>query len=75
MKDGEIEEILQKENEEYKKLEEEHKVLKQRLAEIDKIKYLTPEDEIERKKIQKKKLAQKDRMAEIIREYKKKVNG
>ncbi|MBI4709964.1 MAG: DUF465 domain-containing protein [Nitrospirae bacterium] len=75
MKDSEIEEILQKENEEYKKLNEEHKVFKQRLTEIDKIKYLTPEDEIERKKIQKKKLAQKDRMAEIIREYKKKVNG
>lgn len=75
MKDNEIEEILQKENEEYKKLNVEHKVFKQRLTEIDKIKYLTPEDEIERKKIQKKKLAQKDRMAEIVREYKKKVNG
>ena len=54
MKDSEIEEILQKENEEYKKLDVEHKVFKQRLTEIDKIKYLTPEDEIERKKIQKK---------------------
>lgn len=75
MKDSEIEEILQKENEEYKKLDVEHKVFKQRLTEIDKIKYLTPEDEIERKKIQKKKLAQKDRMAEIIREYRKTAKG
>ncbi|MEK7683398.1 MAG: DUF465 domain-containing protein [Nitrospirota bacterium] len=71
MKEQEIAEILLKENEEYKKLGEEHKSLEGVLAEIDKKVYLTPEEEVERKRIQKLKLTKKDRMAEIIREYKK----
>jgi len=41
------------------------------LAEIDKKVHFTPEEEVERKRIQKLKLVKKDRMAEIIREYKK----
>jgi uncharacterized protein YdcH (DUF465 family) len=69
--DAEIIDILKKQNEEYKKLFEEHKSLKQALAEINKNKYITPEEEMERKKIQKQKLQKKDRMAEILREYKK----
>ena len=71
MKEQEIAEILLKESEEYKKLGEEHKSLEGVLAEIDKKVYLTPEEEVERKRIQKLKLTKKDRMAEIIREYKK----
>ncbi|MBA3071328.1 MAG: DUF465 domain-containing protein [Nitrospirae bacterium] len=71
MKEQEIAEILLKENEEYKKLREEHKSLEGALAEIDKKVYLTPEEEVERKRIQKLKLTKKDRMAELIREYKK----
>lgn len=70
LKDDEIAEILKEQNEEYKKLCGEHKKLKQVLTEIDKNKYLTSEEEVERKKIQKQKLLKKDRMAEIIREYK-----
>ncbi len=75
MKDSEITEILKKENEEYKKLQEEHKELDRILAEMDKNKYLTPEEELERKKFQKQKLFKKDRMAEIIREYRQKVKS
>lgn len=71
MKEQEIAEILLKENEEYKKLGEEHKSLEEALAEIDKKVHLTAEEEVERKRIQKLKLVKKDRMAEIIREYKK----
>ena len=71
MKEQEIAEILLKENEEYKKLGDEHKSLKEALAEIDKKVHLTAEEEVERKRIQKLKLVKKDRMAEIIREYKK----
>lgn len=73
MKDTEIVEALKKDNEEYKKLDEEHRSLEKKLAEIDKNRYLTTEDGMERKKIQKQKLARKDRMAEIIREYRNKV--
>jgi len=71
LKEQEITEILLKENEEYKKLGDEHKSLKEVLAEIDKKVHLTAEEEVERKRIQKLKLVKKDRMAEIIREYNK----
>jgi hypothetical protein len=71
LKEQEIAEILLKENEEYKKLGDEHKSLKEALAEIDRKVYLTSEEEVERKRIQKLKLVKKDRMAELIREYKK----
>ncbi len=65
----EIMQTLRKENEEFIKLEVEHKQLEETLREIDKKKYLTPEEEIERKNIQKQKLQVKDRMAEFVRDY------
>ncbi|HDH05729.1 MAG TPA: DUF465 domain-containing protein [Nitrospirae bacterium] len=70
MKKAGIISVLRNENEEYKNLEEEHKRLEQSLKEMNKKKYLTPDDEIERKKIQKQKLQYKDRMARLVREYK-----
>ncbi len=73
MKEQEIVDQLKKENEEFKKLSEEHRNLDGLLAEIDNKRYLTPEEELERKRIQKLKLLRKDRMAELIREYKKVV--
>ena len=73
MKEQEIVDQLKKENEEFKKLSEEHRNLDGLLAEIDNKRYLTTEEEVERKRIQKLKLLRKDRMAELIREYKKVV--
>lgn len=71
MTEQEIIEFLRRENEEFKKLNDEHKNLEHLLAEIDKKVYLNSDEEIERKKIQKLKLLKKDRMAELVREYKK----
>lgn len=71
MKEEEIVEILKRENEEFKRLAEEHRSLDNMLTEMDRKPYLTAEEEIERKRIQKLKLNKKDRMAELIREYKK----
>lgn len=71
MNDTEIEELLKEQNEEYGKLAVEHKKFKEILAELNRKKYLTTEEEMEKKKIQKQKLVKKDRMAEMIREYKK----
>ena len=71
MKEQEIIERLMKENEEFRKISEEHHTLDGILAEIDKKVYLTPEEEIERKKMQKQKLLKKDMLAEMIREFKK----
>jgi len=53
------------------RLNEEHKDLENLLEEFDNKRYLTSEEEIERKRIQKQKLLKKDRMAELIRNYKK----
>ncbi|HMK49549.1 MAG TPA: DUF465 domain-containing protein [Thermodesulfovibrionales bacterium] len=71
MNEQEIVELLRKENEEFRKLSEEHRNLDGLLSEIDNKRYLTSEEEVERKRIQKQKLLKKDRMAELIREYKK----
>ncbi len=71
MKEHEIVELLKKENEEFRKLSEEHRSLDTLLSEIDNKRYLTPEEEVERKKIQKQKLLKKDRMAELVRAFKK----
>ncbi len=71
MNDEEIKELLRKENEEFKKLNEEHKSLKSLLAEMDRKVYLSADEEMERKKLQKLKLSKKDRMAELIRDYRK----
>ncbi len=71
MKDEEIVEVLKKENSEFRKLTEEHRNLEELLASIDRKRFLTPEEEVERKKIQKQKLLKKDKMAALIRDFKK----
>jgi hypothetical protein len=63
MREEEIIEILKKENEEFRKLYEEHRKLDALLDEINKKHYLTAEEEIEKKRMQKEKL------------YKKRQNG
>jgi uncharacterized protein len=73
LKEQEIKERLLKEKEEFRKVSEEHDKLDILLAEIDRKVYLTPEEEIERKKLQKQKLLKKDMMAEMIREFKQAV--
>jgi len=71
LKENDVVEILKKENEEFRKLTEEHRSLDLLLSEIDSKRYLTPEEEIERKNIQKQKLFKKDKIAELVREYRK----
>ncbi len=71
MKEQEIIESLKKENEQFRKLLDEHHGLDATLAEMDRKVYLTAEEEIERKKLQKLKLSKKDRMAEFIRDFRK----
>ena len=71
MKDSEISDILTKENEEFRKLDEEHKLLKQNLSELNKKKVHLTDQEMNKKKMQKQKLKIKDHMAEMIRTYRK----
>ena len=70
MKEADLINTLRNENEEFKKIQEEHKKLEVSLADIDKKKYLTPDDEMLRKNIQKQKLQFKDHMAKLVRGYK-----
>ena len=58
---------LRTENPEYQKWEQEHRKLEDTLMSFEAHRYLTPEEEVERKRIQKLKLAAKDKMMEIIR--------
>lgn len=62
-------EKVQGENEEFKKLYEEHLDLKNRVEELNKMHFLTPEQELEKKTVQKQKLKGKDRMIEIIEQF------
>lgn len=61
---------LKVEDSEYKQLEQEHRKLEDTLMSFETHRYLTPEEEVERKRIQKLKLAAKDRMMDIIRRTK-----
>ena len=70
MKQEDIINALRNENEEFMRLEEEHNRLEISLADIDKKKYLTAEEEMTRKNIQKQKLQFKDRMAKLVQGYK-----
>ena len=65
----ELLEKVQKENEEFRGLYKEHYTLKQKVEELNKMKIITPQQEIEKKKHQKQKLSLKDRMEEILNEY------
>lgn len=71
MKEQEIIEKLKQENEEFRKVSDEHHHLDLQLIEIDKKVYLTPEEDVERKRLAKQKLHLKDKMAELVRDYKK----
>ncbi len=61
---------LRVEDSEYQKWEQEHRKLEDSLMGFESHRHLTPEEEMERKRIQKLKLAAKDRMMEIIRRSK-----
>ncbi|MEE8449304.1 MAG: DUF465 domain-containing protein [Thermodesulfobacteriota bacterium] len=62
-------EKLARENEEFKKLLEEHHNLKKDLKEYEKKVYLTPTQLMQKSKLKKLKLVGKDRMEAILREY------
>jgi len=54
---------------ELKRNMDEHDEFERRLAELSRYLYLTPEEEMERKKIQKLKLAGRDRIEAILAKY------
>ncbi len=62
-----IVEQLRRTNTEFRELEESHHRLDLELNELQRRHVLTPNEEIEKKRIQKEKLATKDKLAEFVR--------
>ena len=67
--DKEIVEQVKRENMEFGHLWKEHKDLEKKLEGLNKLRFPTPEEELDRKRIQKLKLKGKDRMIEILKQY------
>ena len=67
-------EHLKQTNPEYRQLMEEHLRYEHQLEALNNLRFLTSEQEMEKKQVQKIKLRGKDRMAEILKEYKTRLN-
>ncbi|MCP4398025.1 MAG: YdcH family protein [bacterium] len=65
----EVKEILIEDNEEFARIYRKHRELDEKVTELEELHYLTPEEEIQEKKMKKDKLRLKDQMAETIKEY------
>ncbi len=59
---------LIEENPRYRKLHEEHLFFEKELERINEKRFLIPEEEVEKRKLQKLKLAGRDEMEQILRE-------
>ena len=66
-----IVERLRESNHAFQELENAHHRLDSELEELQKRHVLTPQEEITKKQLQKEKLAKKDKMADLIRQYRK----
>ncbi|MBI5892964.1 MAG: DUF465 domain-containing protein [Deltaproteobacteria bacterium] len=66
---SELLERLLKENFEFKKAYDLHNDYEEKVAQMDKRAHLNANEEIERKRLQKMKLAQKDKMEEMVLKY------
>lgn len=60
---------LSEENPRFRKLHEEHLLFEKKLQEYEDLTYISEEEDMERKKIQKLKLAGKDEMEAILRDF------
>jgi hypothetical protein len=74
MTEEEIINRLRVESETFRKIEEEHRNLDLLIDELSKKHYLTAEEDVTKKSLQKEKLLKKDRIAEMIRDFKKTSN-
>jgi uncharacterized protein YdcH (DUF465 family) len=68
-KDQSLIQKLCEENPRFRLLYEEHVIFEKQLRALDDRVYLSPEEELDRRRMQKLKLAGKDEMEHILREY------
>ncbi len=69
----EIKEYLRKNDDEFRRLEQKHRQYEQHLEEISNRTFLTPEQQREKKDIKKLKLRLKDKMQQMIVNYRKQL--
>jgi uncharacterized protein YdcH (DUF465 family) len=74
MEDSALIEHIKETNPEFRQLMVEHLRYERQLEELNNLRFLTSEQEIKKKQVQKIKLRGKDRMAEILKEYKARLN-
>jgi uncharacterized protein YdcH (DUF465 family) len=74
-KELELIEQLMPQHQELKTLMAEHRALEEELQKYQAKRFLTPAEEVEKKRIQKVKLAGKDRIEQILAEYQRKQSG
>jgi uncharacterized protein YdcH (DUF465 family) len=67
-------EHLKQTNPEFRQLAEEHLQYESQLEEYNNLRFLTSEQELHKKQVQKFKLRGKDRMAELLKEHKAHLN-
>ncbi len=68
-KDQDLTQRLSEENPRFRKLYEEHMLFEKKLQEYEEMTYLSEEADLERKKVQKLKLAGKDEMESMLRDF------
>ena len=71
----EVKELLARENDEFRRLQEKHRSFEERLTALNGKIFLSDQEKLETTKLKKEKLLLKDRMAAIAREYLQRVPG
>lgn len=74
-KDEELIQALLPRDEELRRYYEEHLALEQQLSEFSRKLYMTPEQEFEKKQLQKRKLSGKDRIMQILEKHRTSSKG
>ncbi len=75
MEEHQIKERLLAENLEFRRLHDEHRDHDLRLSELSAKPFLTPEEELRERELKKHKLFLKDKMALIVRDFQKSLQG
>jgi len=73
LKNTPVIQALREVNEEFKRLEQEHRELDEKILLFNKKSFLSSTEEVEKKRLQKLKLLKKDMMTSLIMSYKKQI--
>jgi hypothetical protein len=75
MTDEECVDALLQESEDFRRIKEEHAWFHRKVEKLDAKPYLTPAEKVQRGEFKKRKLLLKDRMEQMLAEYRRRVEG